>query len=165
MPKKVWIKGFEGLYKISENGKVFTYKGGKGTITVGSELKQCQGTKGYLQLRLYDSQGIGHTVRIHKLVAETFINNPDNLPQIDHIDNDKLNNDITNLRWVTNQVNTEKALSKIYYLTHKNGSGIFIHNFNKWCSSFGFNVQTFYKMKNNQRKSAYGYVSMEVYHP
>lgn len=52
MPKKVWIKGFEGLYKISEDGKVFTYKTGKGTIKEGSELKQSKNAKGYSQLRL-----------------------------------------------------------------------------------------------------------------
>ena len=164
MPQKVWIKGFESLYKVSEDGKVYTYKVGKGTIKEGSELKQSTNAKGYSQLRLYDLQGKGFSFKVHKLVAEAFVDNLDNLSQVDHIDNVKSNNSSSNLRWVSAQTNVQKALSKVYYLTHKDGSGVFVHNLNRWCNTLGFNIQTFYKMKNKQRKSAYGYIGMEVYH-
>ena len=55
--------------------------------------------------RLYVSLGRGNKRYIHRLVAEAFIPNPENKPYIDHIDTDRTNNDVTNLRWVTQEEN------------------------------------------------------------
>lgn len=55
----------------------------------------------YYELKL----GRGKTYRIHRLVSETFLPNPDGKLYVDHIDRDKLNNCVTNLRWVTNSEN------------------------------------------------------------
>jgi hypothetical protein len=49
------------------------------------------------------------TFGVHRLVAQAFIPNPDNLPQVDHIDGNKLNNNVENLQWISASANTKKA--------------------------------------------------------
>lgn len=161
MPAKD-IKGFEGLYKIDEQGNVFTFKTGRGSNPVGSKLSPALNTKGYSQVRIYDGNKKGHTMRVHRFVAEAFLPNPENLPQIDHIDGDKTNNNVQNLRWVSNQMNTEKALSKVFHLVHKDGSGLFIYNLNRWCREMKLDQASLFKMKSGQRKSAHGFIHMGV---
>lgn len=58
----------------------------------------------------YCRVNIGHKkLRLHRLVAEAFLPNPDNLPVVDHLDTNKLNNDVSNLEWVTQQENVQRA--------------------------------------------------------
>jgi hypothetical protein len=97
------------LYQISENGEVYN------KIT-GLELKQqFDNNNGYSHIRLC-KDGKGHTKRIHRLLAEIFIDNPLNKPCVDHIDMNKLNNKLENLRWVNySENNTNK-------LTYKNNT-------------------------------------------
>lgn len=61
--------------------------------------------KGYLMLCLYDKPQNGKWYPIHRLIAKTFISNPDNLPQVNHKDEDKNNNCIDNLEWCENEYN------------------------------------------------------------
>lgn len=160
MPAKD-IKGFQGLYKVDEDGNIFTYKTGSGASLPGTRLVQSLNTKGYPQVCISDSQRKGYTLRVHRIVADAFIDNPDNLPQVDHIDGDKTNNAVENLRWVTNQVNTEKALAKDYYLLHKDGTGYFIKNLLKWCRDMNVSQADLFKMKNGKRKTVKGFVMIE----
>ena len=95
------IVGYEGLYAVTSCGKVWSYKRKKfmkpGTIT-----------NGYLQVGL-TKNGDRKFYFIHRLVAEAYIPNPDNLPQVDHIDNDKTHNYVNNLQWITNRDNNRKS--------------------------------------------------------
>ena len=91
------IKGLEGLYAITEDGQIWSYRRQK-------FLKTFDNGQGYLSI-VISIEGKKHRYKIHKLVAETFIPNPDNLPVIDHIDENKHNNSIENLRWVTHREN------------------------------------------------------------
>ena len=68
-------------------------------------LKPRVSNSGYLTVNLYDENGKNHTVLVHRFVAEIFIPNPNNFPQINHLDENKLNNNILNLAWVTSQEN------------------------------------------------------------
>jgi hypothetical protein len=64
--------------------------------------------KGYLRVDLYAKDGRRH-FKVHRLVAEAFIPNPNEKPQVNHIDGNNQNNSVTNLEWVTNAENVEKA--------------------------------------------------------
>ena len=93
------IEGFEGLYQVSSWGRVRSIRG---------ILKPYQNSKGYLKISLFKN-GKGHKKRINRLVAMAFIPNPNGYPQVDHVDGNKQNNSITNLRWVDNSTNAEHA--------------------------------------------------------
>lgn len=74
-------------------------------IDTGRDKKQSS-SQSYPAVSLTNDAGTD-TIMVHRLVAMNFLPNPDNLPCVDHIDNNKLNNHISNLRWCTNQDNTQ----------------------------------------------------------
>lgn len=90
------IKGFEGLYSINNDGEVLSH-------TSMKILKPYKMPNGYLQVTLYsqDEQRTKTKVYVHRLVAESFIENPDNLPEVNHKDENKENNSVDNLEWIT----------------------------------------------------------------
>jgi hypothetical protein len=96
---EVWkdVVGYEGLYQISNKGNVFS-------IYKGKPLKICTHPRGYLMCGLY-KDGKQLTKRVHRLVAQAFIPNPDNLPQVNHKDENKGNNCVENLEWCTDEYN------------------------------------------------------------
>jgi len=96
---------FEGRYAVSEDGEVYSlnYRGsGK-----RKELVKNKHTLGYLRVTI-DDKAVG----VHTLVAKAFIPNPDNKPEVDHIDGDKKNNHVDNLRWVTHRENINYAMER-----------------------------------------------------
>lgn len=119
------IEGYNN-YMVSSWGKVYaTRVVWKATQLIDStevfypdsvrqELKPEETSKGYLRVDLYDKNGNRKHFKIHRLVAQAFIPNPENKPQINHIDGNKHNNSITNLEWVTDAENKEhrKKLSE-----------------------------------------------------
>lgn len=86
-------------YLITTSGEVINSK-------TGRVLKPNDNGHGYLQIRMGSKN-----YYIHRLVAEAFIPNPDNLPEVDHIDTDKSNNSVENLRWVTRKENQNNPLT------------------------------------------------------
>ncbi len=97
---EIWrdIEGFEN-YQVSTWGRV---RGPKCILT------PYQNQKGYLKVGL-TKNGKCHKKRVNRLVAMAFIDNPDGLPFVDHIDGNKQNNSVTNLRWVTDEQNRAHA--------------------------------------------------------
>ena len=113
MEEEIWkpIKEFEGYYEVSNMGRVrsLNYKRtGKEKI-----LKNIEDYKGYLEVVL-TKNGKRKQFKVHRLVAEAFIPNPENKPCIDHINTVKSDNRVENLRWVTYKENSnnEKTLEK-----------------------------------------------------
>lgn len=93
------IVGFEGIYEVSSEGRVKRVKGGANNI-----LKAYPNNKGYLGVDLHDC-GRRWSAKIHRLVALTFIPNPMEYVEINHIDENKSNNSVSNLEWCTRSYN------------------------------------------------------------
>ena len=89
------IPGYEGLYQVSNYGNVrsMNYNKKLGNIR---ELKQKLRDNGYLEVHLSKDSKRKYFL-VHRLVAEAFLENPDNKPQVNHIDGDKSNNHVSNL--------------------------------------------------------------------
>ena len=93
------IKHYEGLYKLTRDGRIFSIKANR-------FLNPSPNRNGYLNLYL-SKKGIRKMHRVHRLVAETFIPNPCDLPQVNHINGDKSNNHVENLEWCTASKNAQ----------------------------------------------------------
>lgn len=105
------IKGYEGLYTITENGVIYSLGKGLSTNPMFSEkraisLKKTQ--NGYIACKLF-KDGKRKYFFVHRLVAQSFIVNPENKPEINHIDGNKANNHTSNLEWVTSSENQKHA--------------------------------------------------------
>ncbi len=107
--EEIWkdVVGYEGLYQVSNLGNVKSLNWGKTGKSKNLWLKPH--TKGYLQVELAKN-GIKHFYLVHRLVAEAFIQNPFNFPVINHIDEDKTNNSVSNLEWCTKSYNTRYSM-------------------------------------------------------
>ena len=118
--EEVWkdIEGFEGLYQVSNLGRVKSlertvWNKGRGCYRIVAEkiLKAGDNGHGYLHVSL-SKDGKSKTCRVNRLVAMAFIPNPDNLPEVNHKNEDKTNNRVENLEWC----------SKLYNINY--GTGI-----------------------------------------
>ena len=92
------IKGYEGRYQISDTGQVYS-------LVSKKYLKPQDDGRGYLFVRLTNKKGIVKNEKIHRLVAQAFTPNPDNLPEVNHIDENKYNNCVDNLEWCSVKYN------------------------------------------------------------
>ena len=113
------IENYEGVYQVSSKGRVkslsravkYLRANGKVVyVTTEDKIRVVSYDKdGYPQLILVDNSGARACWRVHKLVALAFIDNPSNLPQVNHIDGCKTNNAVENLEWVTSKENSIHA--------------------------------------------------------
>lgn len=94
--KWVPIKGYEGLYEVSNLGQI---------RRVGRKILKQSMRGSYLKVSLYKN-GQASQQSVHRIVAQNFLPNPDNLPQVNHKDENKLNNRLENLEWCTHKYNS-----------------------------------------------------------
>lgn len=102
------IEGYEGIYSVSNTGQVFSHN----YLRTGQkrEMKLKKDNEGYFLVGLYqDGKQKWH--KVHRLVLEAFIPNPDNKLYCDHIDTNKANNHVSNLRWCTRKENMNNPLT------------------------------------------------------
>lgn len=100
------IPGYEGLYQISSKGRVkrILYRNQYAALILPHIMKVHPNDRGYLRVTLTkDSKRT--QFRVHRLVAQCFIPNPEELPEVNHIDMDKSNNSVENLEWCTRDYN------------------------------------------------------------
>lgn len=114
---EVWkdIKGYENLYQVSNMGRVRSVdkisKNRWGNyFKKGVIQKERSNCHGYVCVALYNEQGVRRDFKIHRLVAQTFLPNENNRPVVMHLDNNKKNNVVTNLKWGTYSENTKQAV-------------------------------------------------------
>lgn len=114
---EIWkdVTGYEGFYMVSNNGNikrldrhVFNKANGTNSFIKGQTRKPDTLNKKYAQISLC-KDGATKKFLIHRLVAIAFIPNPENLSEVNHIDHDKLNNNDSNLEWVTRSQNAAYA--------------------------------------------------------
>ena len=114
--EEIWkdIKGYEGLYQVSNLGRVKSlartiYKVDGTTQTFKDKIRSATfNGRGYLQVGL-SKEGSYTTFKVHRLVANTFIPNPYNKTQVNHIDGNKDNNHRSNLEWCNHKYNMKHA--------------------------------------------------------
>jgi len=125
MEQEIWkdIEGYEGLYKISSFGNVFSVKRNR-------LLSEQIDKYGYKYVILSKNSKPKYFI-ISRVVATHFISNPENKPQVDHIDRDPLNNHVSNLRWVTKNENS-RNISSHKYSTSKYKGVHFDKRHRKW---------------------------------
>ena len=104
--KEEWrpVKGYEGLYEVSNTGKIKSFQWGKTRI-----LHQNINQRGYHHVILSKNK-VKKDLRVHRLVASAFIPNPLNKPEINHIDGNKGNNNVNNLEWATRKENIDHSI-------------------------------------------------------
>jgi len=164
------INGYENCskYKIYENGDIYNKKGKK--------LKLSVDTKGYKYLDIRQQNGKNKCPKIHRLIAEAFLENLENKPQINHIDGNKLNNSIENLEWCTQEENRKHAIKLglkdeiNYYIVQLSLNNEYIATFRTATEALkslgkkhsGGNIG---RVIRGNRKTAYGYkwISLEEY--
>jgi len=118
--QEIWkdVSGYEGIYQVSNIGRVkslqrtFTLHDGRPQTKPKRILKQATSHKGYKIVKLCKI-GEEHTCQVHRLVAEAFIPNPMNLPQVNHKDENKSSNAVENLEWCTNDYNVSYGTGRL----------------------------------------------------
>lgn len=146
--KEVWtdIKDYEGLYQVSNHGNVKNVKTNK-------LLKPFSAPNGYNKVKLYKNKTT-KIFSLHRLVANAFLDNECNKPEINHLDENKSNNNADNLGWCTRRENVRWSLSKP--LLGFNDENVIVAN----CLSdlqrvFCYNKSTISNCCNGKKKSAY----------
>jgi len=170
---EIWkdIKGYEGIYKISNYGNVKSLNFNR--TNKEKLLKNRIVNEGYVQVVLYKNSK-RKAYYVHCLVANHFIENPNNLPEVNHKDGNKQNNNVDNLEWVTSKENSiheiKNNLKVIQHRINNPMSKKIIQKNTKheiikiWDSmndikrDLGLNISNIHKCCNNQIKTAYGFI-------
>ena len=160
--EEIWkdIEGFEGLYQVSNLGRV------KSSYT-NRILKGYKITGSYLGVRLCKNN-IKSTKKIHRLVAQAFIPNPENKPQVNHIDVNKTNNMVSNLEWMTAKENVNHGTRNersgktqsipIIATNIKTGEYTEFYGSNECARQLGLDQSSITKVLKGRRKQTGGYI-------
>lgn len=124
---EVWkpIKGYEGLYEVSNKGNVRSLDrhvmcGKQYCLLKGKPIKPYYTPMGYLMVSLSKNK-----YYLHRLIAEAFIPNPNNLPCIDHINTVRDDNRLENLRWCTKKENANNPLTREHLTCRKTNKPVY----------------------------------------
>lgn len=163
--KEIWkdIEGYEGLYKISNLGRVKR-------VETDRILKPLKHTNEYSTVNL-SKNGIVSNKKIHRLVSQAFIPNPENKPEVNHINENKTNNMVSNLEWSTRKENNNhgtrneragKAISKsksipIIATNLKTGESQEFYGTNECARQLGLHQSSITEVLKDKRNHTGGY--------
>jgi hypothetical protein len=162
---RAYVSGYEGLYEVDEEGNIYSCTrsyprlGRDGRIHYLSKEghKLTSKKRGlYLAVTLY-KEGKKLTHSIHRLVARAFIDNPKNLPQVNHIDEDKHNNSVLNLEWCTASHNQSYSKSKKTVLISPEGELVEVFNMREFCRGNNLWQGSFWRMIRGTQKTHKGW--------
>ena len=183
LPNEEWrdVVGYEGFYMVSNLGRVLSLerkiiqKNGIPRKVYRTVLKQRISKNGYATVLLRNTQK-GKLWLTHRLVAMAFIPNPNNKPCVDHIDRNRSNNAVINLRWCTHSENMKNPLSTPFYRSINLGrkrpyayhpvvalkDGLIVYRFDKLtdCVNFGFDYTSVSSICVGRRKTHKGFTFM-----
>lgn len=149
------VKGYEGFYRVSNKGQILSIRNG---IVLKQNLKR----NGYLQIE-FSVNGVKTTKSVHRVVAESFLDNPGNLPCVNHKDECKTNNDVSNLEFCTQQYNLNYGNCPLHKYTpiiqmDKEGNVVKVWNSIKdACRNTTMNYQCISACCRGIKKQCYGY--------
>lgn len=166
--KEIWrdIKDYEGMYQVSNLGRVRSLNriDSIGRKISGRIFKPSYVGRGYLQI-YFRIGGKRKAFRVHQLVAQAFIPNPDNKTQVNHLDEDKTNNNIENLEWTTAKENNNygthnqkvaKSLSKPIKVIYQDGTYEFWDSTTAFAREFGISGSNVSDVLRGRYKSSHG---------
>ncbi len=149
------VKGYEGLYEVTYSG--FVYSIAKQHYLTPKKRGE------YLAVQLSDTNKKRKFHSIHRLVAEAFVPNPDNKPQVNHLDEDKKNNRAHNLDWVTaheNQVHS-KSLTWVFWAPWDDE--VAIKGLNAFAKQYNLSTQCLQRLKNGTQYQHKGWRLLSIY--
>lgn len=120
--------GYEGRYSITEDGSILSHIG----LSSGKFIQQTESSNGYLSVKL-QGKDKRKTESVHRLVALTYLVKVSGLTHVNHKDENKKNNHVSNLEWCTPQYNTEYSVSKEFTMVSPDGEVVSIFNMAKFC--------------------------------
>lgn len=168
--KEIWkdVKGYEGLYKVSNLGNIkrILFINNKVIKKQDKLLKPQINKRNRIYITLY-KEGKKKNCIVHRLIAEAFIPNPNNYPEVNHIDGNSLNNNVNNLEWCTKKYNCKHAydnnLSKLKKYNENNkkniirNDGIIYDSAYSASKDLNVNVCSIRDVLKNRTKSCKGY--------
>ena len=150
------IEGYED-YIAYENGSIYSLKSNK-------FLKPVIHKNGYASVTLWH-KGKGKQVLIHKIIALSFLPNPNNFPEVDHIDCNPLNNDLSNLKWISREDNLKRSFDLKHQRFNKKPvqqfdlNGKLIAIYESQCEAFRqTHIRHIAEVARGERKTAGGYI-------
>lgn len=176
MEKEIWkdIEGYEGIFQVSNLGRirsldryVNTCHGAK-RIQKGRILKPTKCKNGYYEAQI-NHKGKRKIFLLHRLVGKYFLENPDNLPEINHKDEDVSNNCVENLEWCTSKYNANYGTRNIRMMEGRNfkpviqlsKNGEFIKKWDKMsdaCKETGADCSSLIRVCKGKQKTCVGYI-------
>lgn len=142
-------------YACSNLGKIKSLKSGK-------ILKPSKNSKGYEQVVLYIDSKLFCTRKVHRIVACTFLENFENLPQVNHKNKIVGDNRVDNLEWCTPGYNQAHLYQRIYHLISPEGHNHTTENLTEFCRENGILQPNMWRVTKGQRKSANGWSILKI---
>lgn len=155
--KQVWIKGYEGLYSVRQDGAIRSHDrlNSLGRFVKGRWLKAGLANS-YLMVVL-TKDNVRTAILVHRIVATAFCKQAEGCDVVNHKDEDKTNNNYLNLEWCTQQFNSEYSNANTVILKDPSGNLITVTNLRKFCRDNGLGKSSMNRLVNNLQDTYKGW--------